>query len=128
MKRLIVDLLIIVAGLGFVCLAAYAQELPDAPTKVCKTNTAEGKMVEIPCEDIPPFRPGLPPRIVEPPRRNPFKVFYDIHEHPKRTQVIWMISAGVAGGMIAWFTREHCDHYPPGENGVGVDCPAEYKK
>lgn len=97
MKRLLL-LSVLIA-----CVTMHAQDLPDAPS---------AKATD-------------PPRIVNTPRRNPFKVFYDIHRHPQRTTVIWMIGAGIAGGLIAWETRAHCDHYEYGHNGVNVNCPKD---
>lgn len=135
MKHLAIDLTIVLAAVLFMCAAAHSQELPNSPgaeIRICYDNADDkGTMEEIPCDQVPKGKvvrhTVLMPKY-EPKKFQPWKVFYDIHEHPKRTQIIWLVSAGVAGGMIAWFTREHCDKYEAGHNGVGVDCPVEYKK
>lgn len=108
-----------------------AAEIPNSPgseKRICYTNAdSKGTMQEIPCDQVPKATPFNEARVIEAykPRRNPLKVFYDIHRHPQRTTVIWMIGAGIAGGLIAWETRAHCDHYEYGHNGVNVNCPKE---
>lgn len=92
-------------------LEAYGQDnsnLPNAPSASHKD-----------------FR-ELPPYYYQPFR--PLHFLYAIHEHPRRTQIIWMIGAGIAGGLIAWETRAHCDHYEYGQSGVNVNCPKEHGK
>jgi hypothetical protein len=42
--------------------------------------------------------------------------------HPLRVGIIVGVGTAIA---IDLATRHHCDHYPPGESGVGVDCPHE---
>lgn len=42
----------------------------------------------------------------------------------KRHPLVTGAIVGVAGGLIAaGLTIHECEHYPPGESGVGVDCP-----
>jgi hypothetical protein len=43
-----------------------------------------------------------------------------MRRHPALTGAVMGVSAGVAMAIV---TRKHCDHYPPGKNGVGVNCP-----
>lgn len=41
--------------------------------------------------------------------------------------VLLFLGAGVGAGIgIERATRKHCDHYPPGYSGVGVNCPKEF--
>ena len=58
---------------------------------------------------------------IEPAYEKPHR-FAFLNEHPKRTLFLFMLMGGVAGGSYAWISRKHCDSYPKGETGFGINC------
>lgn len=74
------------------------------------------------------FSQELPADIKPRKHHNPFHVLYAFHEHPKRTESIWMIGGGLIGFFV--FRQVDCKEKFYFDNGVkepysgkNVPCP-----
>lgn len=131
MKHLAIDLTIVLAAVIFLCAAAHSQELPNSPgeTRICYDNADDkGTLEEIPCDQVPKGKvvrhTVLMPKY-EPKKFQPWKVFYDIHEHPKRTEIVLMLTGVGIGGIVAYKTKlGSCAKFYDGKPYVGTPpCP-----